>query len=133
MPQQEAFTDEDILRAIRDAAERCGEPLSHARYDAVAREVHGPSSARVIQRFGTWRGACLAAGIAARAAVREYQPRWRREQVVAAIAAYLSSEDRTGTYADYERWAREGPDRPSGATVRNVMGVWSAAKAAAQA
>ena len=104
MPRQEAFSDADILRAIRDAARACGEPLSHTRYDSVAREVYGPSSARVIQRFGTWRRACQAAGVAARAAVREYQPRWGRVQVTAAVAEYLSAEGSVGTYADYEHW-----------------------------
>ena len=132
MPRQEAFSDDDILRAIREAARRCGEPLSHARSDAVAREVHAPSSARVVQRFGTWRRACQAAGVAVGATVREYHPRWGREQVTAAVAGYLAEEGSLGTYADYEHWARQSPDRPSGATVRNVMGGWSAAKAAAQ-
>lgn len=128
MPPRDTFSDEDILDALRAAAAQCGEPLSHTRYDAVSRSVGGPSSARIIQRFGSWRSACQAAGVTSGAAVREYQQRWDRAAVVAAVADYLASEGCTGSYADYTAWAAAEDGRPSGATVRNVMGGWNAAK-----
>ena len=131
MSRRESFTDDQILRAIRAAASRCGEPLSHTRYDSVSRDVAGPSSARIIQRFGSWRRACAAAGVASGVPAREYAHRWDQASVTSAVAAYLVSEGCPGTYAGYEAWARAGTDRPSGATVRNVLGGWSAAKAAA--
>lgn len=131
MSRRQSFTDEQILAALRTAAGRCGEPLSHARYDNVSREVSGPSSARIIQRFGSWRRACAAAGVAAGTPARAYTPRWDRAGVRAAVADYLASEGCPGTYADYEGWARADPDRPSGATVRNILGGWKAAKEAA--
>lgn len=129
---RQSFSDDQIVAALREAARICGEPLSHGRYDAVAREVAGPSSARIIQRFGTWRTACSTAGVATTATSRRYTPRWDRTTVAAAVAQYLASPDRTGTYTDYQAWAREGEGRPSGATVRNVLGGWNDAKAAAR-
>lgn len=129
MARRMTFTEDQILDAIRAAADRCGQPLSHGRYDGVSREVAGPSSARIIQRFGSWGRACAAAGVTSAAAAREYAQRWDRAAVLAAVAEYLNSEGAAGTYADYVRWAQSGPERPSGATVRNVLGAWSAAKA----
>jgi Homing endonuclease associated repeat len=131
MSRRETFTDDEILHAIRAAARRCGEPLSHGRYDSVSRDVAGPSSARVIQRFGSWRQACSAAGVTSGVPARDYVTRWDPASVASAVSAYLASEGCPGTYAGYEEWARAHADRPSGATVRNVLGGWSAAKAAA--
>ncbi len=131
MPRH-TFSDERILAALRGAASMCGEPLSHGRYDTVASEVGGPSSARIIQRFGSWRGACVAAGVATATAARHYASKWDSTSVAAAVAQYLASDGRTGTYSDYQDWARGRADRPSGPTVRNVMGGWNPAKAAAR-
>ncbi|HNL51799.1 MAG TPA: hypothetical protein PKL68_07595 [Actinomycetota bacterium] len=128
---RQSYTDAQILQALRAAAALRGEPLSHSRYDAVAGRVSGPSSARIIQRFGSWRSACTAAGVTTAAAAREYRPKWDRATVAAAVAAYLASGGSTGTYTDYQAWARGEADRPSGPTVRNVMGGWNEAKEAA--
>jgi hypothetical protein len=127
---RQAYTDAQILEALRAAAAHGQGPLSHTRYDAVSREVGGPSSARVIQRFGSWRTACEAAGVAPGTAARAYSARWHRQSVADAVARYLSEEAATGTYADYQAWAAGREDRPSGPTVRNVMGGWNEAKAA---
>ena len=129
---RQAFTDAQILAALRAAADLTEGPLSHSRYDAVSREVGGPSSARIIQRFGTWHQACRTAGVTSGRPARDYTPRWHRQSVTDAVAAYLASDDATGTYAGYESWARGHSDRPSGPTVRNVMGGWNEAKAAAR-
>lgn len=126
-----AFTDDAILAAIRAAAALRGQPLSHGRYDEVSREVGGPSATRIIQRFGSWRAACSQAGVTSGTAGRAYEQRWDRAAVVAAVAEYLASPGRPATYTDYVDWARDR-DRPSGATVRNVLGGWNAAKLAAR-
>ena len=128
---RQSFSDEQILAALREAARICGEPLSHGTYDGVARQVAGPSSARIIQRFSSWREACSAAGVTTTATSRRYTPKWDGTSVAAAVAQYLSSTGSTGTCADYQAWAREGDGRPSGATVRNVLGRWNEAKTAA--
>jgi hypothetical protein len=122
------FSDAEILSALRVAADRCGQPLSHTRYDAVAGSVGGPSSARIIQRFGSWSRACHEAGVSSVAASREYQKRWDAPSVTAAVMQYLESGEGPDTFAGYTAWARGNADRPSGATVRNVMGGWAAAK-----
>ena len=124
MARRETFSDEDILAALRAVAGLLGEPLSHGKYDSA--EHSGPSSARVIQRFGSWSAACAAAGVRSGAASRTYASKWDRESVIAAVRAFPGS-----TYAQYEAWAREDSARPSAATVRNVLGGWAAAKAAA--
>ena len=128
---RQAYSDTQILQALRAAAALTGEPMSHRRYDAVAGRVTGPSSARIIQRFGTWRSACTAAGVTTGATSREYRPKWDSSTVAAAVAAYLAWEESTGTYTDYQAWARGHSDRPSGPTVRNIMGGWNEAKSAA--
>lgn len=125
MARRETFSDEDILEALRHAARQLGEPLSHNKYDTVP---GGPSSARIIQRFGSWRAACGAAGVESGSPSRTYRQRWDRAAVAAAVRDFLQLGS---TYSQYEAWARENPDRPSGATVRNVLGGWAAAKAAA--
>lgn len=131
MSAREAFTDDEILAAIRAAADRCGQPLSHTRYAGVSQDVGGASVARIIQRFGSWRRACAQAGVATSAPGRRYEQRWDRPAVVAAVSEYFATQDCPGTYADYVVWAKDGQDRPSGATVRNVLGSWSRAKQAA--
>ncbi len=125
MARRETFSDEDILAALRAAALEIGEPLSHGRYESLGR---GPSSARIIQRFGSWSAACAAAGVVSGSASRTYTQRWDRTAVISAVREYLITG--SGTYADYQDWARS-EDRPSGATVRNVLGGWAAAKRAA--
>jgi hypothetical protein len=132
MATRQVYSDEDILGALRAAAALCGEPLSHGRYETVARDVGGPSVARIIQRYGSWRAACTAAGVASGVRVRDYQHAWDVASVTAAVAEYLAAEGSAGTFAGYVAWAKAGDGRPSGATVRNVLGGWNAAKAAAQ-
>jgi hypothetical protein len=132
MATRQVYSDEDILGALRAAAGLCGEPLSHGRYETVAREVGGPSVARIIQRYGSWRAACSAADVASGVRAREYQHAWDAASVTAAVADYLAAQGSPGTFAGYVAWARAGEGRPSGATVRNVLGGWNAAKRAAQ-
>lgn len=128
---RQAYTDEQILTALRAAAGLVAGPLSHGRYDALAHAVGGPSSARVIQRFGSWRRACEAAGVESGTPSRDYDRRWDRASVTDAVAQFLADED-DGTYAGYQSWAKGHSERPSGATVRNVLGSWNDAKAAAR-
>lgn len=131
MPARDAFSDDDILRALRAAVVICGEPLSHSAYDRVSRDVGGPTSSRIIQRFGSWRQACDQADVRSCAASRVYQQRWDQQAVIAAVRGYLAEDGCAGTFSDYAAWAAGHQDRPSGATVRNVLGGWSAAKSQA--
>lgn len=63
--------------------------------------------------------------------MRAYEHRWDVPTVTAKVAEYLASRGCPGTFAGYEQWAKGDPGRPSGATVRNVLGGWDAAKTAA--
>jgi hypothetical protein len=128
---QPRFSDEDILAAIVAAADEHGDPLSHSRYDEYA-AVHGtPTASRVIQRFGTWTAACTAAGVGVLTRNRTYTRRWTPGAMVDAVIDYLASPGATGTFADYDRWARTQPQHPSSGTVRNQFGSWTAVKTAA--
>lgn len=127
------FTDDEVHAALRRAAAAVGEPLSVARYDAAA-DVHGgPSSARVVQRAGSWNAACTAAGLAVRAGRAPGSGGFSRDTVLAAVVRYLADPAATGSYADYQAWARRTAGAPSGQTLRNQVGTWSDAKAAALA
>lgn len=127
------FTDADVHAALRRAAAELGEPLSVARYDAAA-DVHGgPSGARVVQRAGSWNAACAAAGLAVREGRARGSGGFDRGTVLAAVARYLADPTATGSYVDYQAWARRTPGAPSGQTLRNQVGPWSQAKAAALA
>lgn len=129
---RERFSDEDIFRALRDAAALLDKPLSNVRYATVAAEVGGPSVPRIMQRFGTWLNACEAAGVRAGGQGRgNYIRRWTKPEILASVAEYLQSEDCEASYAGYDRWSRTAPDAPSGTTVRNNLGRWADVKRAA--
>ena len=86
----------------------------------------------ILQRFGTWRAACVLAGVQHGQLVRtNYERRWNRDQLVDAVAMYLSGAAARGSFADYERWARRVDGAPSGQTIRTQLGTWSQAKAEA--
>ena len=122
------FTDEHIAAELREAAALAGDPLSVAQYDAGRGE---PSSARIIQRFGSWSAACSAAGLSARSASRTYTRAFDETTVAAAVARYLAEPGCTGSYADYAAWAKSTTGAPSAQTVRNTLGSWARAKVAA--
>lgn len=122
------FTDDHITAVLREAAARAGDPLSVAQYDAGR---HEPSSARIIQRFGSWSSACAAAGLSTRSASRTYTRAFDETTVAAAVARYLAEPGCTGSYAGYAAWAQRIEGAPSAQTVRNTLGSWAQAKAAA--
>jgi hypothetical protein len=121
------FTDSQLIGGLREAAKELGEPLTNGAYDAWQRgRDRTASPALLIRRFGSWRAACEAAGLAANA-TRSTSRRWSEDDLAAAVAAYLSSADATGSYVDYSAWAREQPDAPSGAVLRQ-RGSWAEIK-----
>lgn len=131
---QTLFTDEVLLEQLRQADAMVTGPLTVRRYNGVRAHVGGASAPLLLQRFGSWRAACAAAGVQhGRPARDNYARRWTTEELVSAVAQYLSTDGVRGSFADYERWARSVPSAPSGQTIRTQLGLWSRAKAAALA
>ena len=124
--RRQDYTDQHIATVLRAAAARAGDPLSVAQYDAGR---HEPSSARIIQRFGSWSAACAAAGLSTRSASRTYTRAFDAATVAAAVARYLAEPGCTGSYAGYAAWAQRTEGVPSAQTVRNTLGSWAQAKA----
>ncbi|GAB3856759.1 hypothetical protein GCM10028801_14260 [Nocardioides maradonensis] len=118
------FTDDQLIAGLRAAAADLGEPLTAGAYDAWQRgHADAASPALLIRRLGTWRAACAAAGLSANS-TRSTSRRWTDDQVVAIVARYLASPGATGSFADYSAWAKDDPDAPSGATLRQ-RGSWA--------
>lgn len=107
-------------------------PLSSPTYDSLVRqgEVHGPSSVRLGQVFGSWRAVCIEAGVEPVTPPREdYQSRWTDGELLDWVADYLRSPGSRGTHSGYDHWRAETlADAPSAQTVRNRLGKWGDVK-----
>lgn len=129
---QRQYTPADLIGWIQAAAVVHGSPLAGTAYDEFSAAHGGPSRVLLLQRFDTWNAACSQAGLAVNFRHDGYHRRWTETQMLELVADYLCSADSRGTYADYDRWAREGENRPSGQTLRNTIGPWRDIKTAAQ-
>lgn len=119
--------DEDAvgIEMRRVAALPEGSPLSVAFYDKH-RDHDALTSARIIQRLGSWREACAAAGVESNKPSRaSYRHTWSEEDLLDWVRRYLAESDKP-SYADFSRWLREQQGAPSANTVRNSFGGWSA-------
>ena len=127
------WTDEQVLGCLRRAAAlHPGKPLTAKRYRQVRSIVGGPTSVRILQRFGTWLQACQEAGVeGGRRPARSYGRAWSEEELRGWVADYLALPSTRGTYAGYDQWARRIDGAPSAQTVRNRLGTWAAVKRAA--
>lgn len=135
------FPREKILAAMRQAAEVNGGgsktstpdtnlTLTGPKYVALLRDgvVDGPSLARILQVFGSWRGACSQAGLACDEPAHDsYVRKWDRGQLLDALGEFVLGHDLTGI-EKYDEWARCDASRPSSGTVRLEFGSWSNAK-----
>lgn len=127
------YTDADLVRALRAAAAVKGDPMTIVAYEQYVARNGGPSGVLVVKRFGTWKKACQAAGLGTNAFPGNLNRRWGQGQLVEILLDYFNSTTARGTFDDYCRWAGQNADRPSGATVRDRFGSWTAAKRAALA
>lgn len=118
---------EQLLAAVRHAGTFYF-PLSAPQYDDLVAlgEIDAPGSQTVAKRFGTWKAACLAAGVEPFSIGRSlYETKWSWDEVVNFIVEYLMSPETTGTFADYEQWrSRQVNAAPSGALVRKTLNSW---------
>ena len=123
-------SQEQLLAAVRHAG-TFYHPLSAPQYDDLVAvgEIDAPGSQTVAKRFGTWKAACLAAGVESFSIGRSlYETKWSWDEVVNFVVEYLMSSETSGTFPDYERWrSRQVNAAPSGALVRNTLDSWGAA------
>lgn len=109
----------------RVAALPGGSPLSVSFYD-THRGDGALTSARIVQRLGSWREACSAAGVASNKPSRAtYRHKWSEDDLRDWVRRYLAEADKP-SYADFSRWLRDQQGAPSANTVRNTFGGWSA-------
>jgi hypothetical protein len=118
------FSDAQLLDGLRAAAVELGEPMTNVDYDGWQRgQVAAGSPALLVRRFGSWRAACEAAGLSTNS-TRSTSRRWSDDDLIAIVATYLASDEATGSFADYSRWAKAADGVPSGATLRQ-RGSWA--------
>jgi hypothetical protein len=121
-----------MLRALRDAANVIGQPMSTGAYEQIQRAGDLPTWLAIVHRFGTWNAACLAAGLKVNAQHAGRAATWDEASTAEAVAQFLADPEAGGrSFAAYAAWAKGRDGVPSGQTVRNVFGGWNAAKAAA--
>ena len=115
-----------LLELARVAALPGGSPLGGPFFDAHRAEGV-PGASRLIQRFGSWRQACEAAGVAPIEASRSnYGTRWTDDLLLGWVREYLADPDSTASYQQFQGWLKErkSAGAPSGQTVRNRLGTW---------
>jgi hypothetical protein len=125
-PEKMAFTNEEILDALRDAWAALGEEaveMTGTTYDRLLHggDIDGPSRVLIIQRFGSWAEACQQAGIPFRAARRHYEG-YTDEDLMEWIYAYALMAIRSNesiTFAGYSAWAKANEaGAPSGSLIK---------------
>ena len=93
------------------------------------REAHPPSY-EIVNRWGSWRAACRAAGIPVVRRERPLGPsrRFTDEQLEAVLREFFAA--RVGdTALAYEEWSAGRLDLPSGGTLTNRLGGWPVLRA----
>ena len=135
---RERFSDAVITAGLRELAglRGSGDDLARvpkAAWDAWRDSALLPSSARLVQRYGSWNEACRRAGVPVVEQVVVSGPtqRWTDHQIAGWVARFLVDAETGSSYAAYTGWAQARPEAPAAQTVRNRFGGWSAACAAA--
>jgi hypothetical protein len=130
-PRSQLAADRSI-KALQQAATMAF-PLTKADYDDLREQKYfdGPSSARMLQIFGSWRKACDAAGVESGKSARQAgsHRRWSRDEFVETVAQFLVDPRFTGRADQYDQWRKSHPasaDLPSASsTLNNLRIPWS--------
>lgn len=124
----QTWDDEEIYAAIQEAA-LYEFPLTAKAYTELVRigQVHGPSLARIHQRFGGWAAACDAAGVENGQTPRpSYNTRWTDEELLAYARDYFLDPHWPNSAHRFDAWKEQhASDAPSQQTLRNRFGSWS--------
>ena len=132
------YSRDQILEAIRNAYELRNpsmtmysahetQPVSGTYYEKLRQSdsIYGPSQARIIQIFGTWKNACQEAGVPSLDSYRKnYDLRWSDEELVLQLAEFISSNF-SPSVEGFDEWSRCKEGRCSSGTIRNQLGAWS--------
>jgi hypothetical protein len=132
------FSREQIIKALQEAYEFRNpsksmyamdetQPLTGPFYEElrIKKIVFGPSQARILQIFGTWKAACQEARVPFIEALRdEYELRWTDEELVGQLADHIMTVD-SPSVESFDHWCRLDDSRSSSGTIRNQIGPWS--------
>jgi len=126
------YTNDQIEQFLRIAA--IGKPLTVAAYQtlrAKGRSVSRftapiPTALTIIKRYGTWKLACDAAGVAANPS-RTSKAGFTPDRCIESVRACAMDMGNVPSYMEYSQWSKKSgaKDTPSGATVRYRCGGWS--------
>lgn len=129
------YSDEDLLRCLREASRASGGVLTGKAYVELAKGRSfedgrsWPSFPTIVMRLDSWRNALRTAGLPANpttpiGAMRTFE----RQDCIAAIRRVARKLGRVPTVAEYTRHATASNGKlPSLATVRHRCGTWWAA------
>jgi hypothetical protein len=122
---EQRYTDDDLLAAIKEVAERYGRAPSSGEYAAASTGGMLPSLPTIHNRLG-WANAVELAGYAPRGGrKRDYRVRWTEAACRAALIKLVVESEHIPTVSEYEKLAQLDPDLPSSATIRKRLGTWS--------
>jgi hypothetical protein len=130
--QAKKYSTDELLAALREAAEAAPGILSTNYYDAFLASHPTlpdgrprPGKQTMAHRFGTWRDALLRAELPANPA-SGVQKEFSETDVVAAVVECWRETGGPPTTGGYDTWQRDHPGQyPSMATVRNRIGNWN--------
>lgn len=118
------WTSERILVALREDAVRQGR--SPKAREWMRSRPGRPTLTTVVERFGTWNAAILAAGLVPRPSSRPHS-HLTDDQIIARLQA---EAQRLGRAPTQDEWGKR-PDAPSDVAMRKRFGSWAAALEAA--
>jgi hypothetical protein len=131
-------TAQRSLRALKDAA-TFAHPVTKTDYDELRSKgfIQGPSSARMLQIFGSWRQACDDAEVESGKSSRRpgEHLKWSHTELMAIVIRYLLHPAFRGQADQYRLWKESQPENaelPSlGAISNNLRIPWNRIKAKA--
>ena len=118
-----AWSDKEILEALRADAERRGRPPTVAEWERAS--SGRPTSWTVKKRFDSWASACEKAGLTG---PFEGRSRWSRDRIIDCLVSDAKIRGRAATSHD---WRTAAADHPTAQTVVAEFGSWNLALEAA--
>jgi len=129
-PKTRTWSDEPLLQALRAASTK-STPLTTASYNALVsqNQIEGPTAQIMYKRFGSWREACIAAGVRCGEAPHDnYTSKWSKSDLEALVVDFLFSPEHGGMFGEFESWLGDQEYAPSAATFRSRLGHWDSMK-----